>query len=174
MARPGRPERNRAARSFRQLRRFHHVINSDKVFGTHRHFYIVEAAVPQRFFTKFPKKINRVKLSDNRDRNRVNSEIQSGYQKRPFLTHSSRWCRRHTRRRRTARDRRDRQRDARSFECPPGFESSASADLKLLAVSADEIFRAGCTAIAAAVKRHTPKHSKEVTRNFNSTVGKHG
>ena len=36
MARPGRPERNTAARSFRQLRRFHHVINSDKVFGTHR------------------------------------------------------------------------------------------------------------------------------------------
>jgi hypothetical protein len=30
-----RPERNRTARSFRQLRRFHHVINSDKVFGTH-------------------------------------------------------------------------------------------------------------------------------------------
>jgi hypothetical protein len=42
--------------------------------------------VPPRFSTKFPKKINRVKLSDNRDRNRVNSEIQSGYQKRPFLT----------------------------------------------------------------------------------------
>ena len=41
--------------------------------------------MPQRFFTKFPKTINRVKLSDNRDRNRVNSEIQSGYQKRPFL-----------------------------------------------------------------------------------------
>ena len=40
--------------------------------------------MPQRFFTKFPKKINRVKASDNRDRNRVNSEIQSGYQKRPF------------------------------------------------------------------------------------------
>src|SRR5260221_9090124 len=36
MARPGRRERNRAARSFHQLRRFHHVINSDKVFGTHR------------------------------------------------------------------------------------------------------------------------------------------
>jgi methyl-accepting chemotaxis protein len=36
MAKPGRPERNRAARSLRQLRRFHHVINSDKVFGTHR------------------------------------------------------------------------------------------------------------------------------------------
>src|SRR5437667_12877428 len=35
MARPGWPERNRAVRSFRQLRRFHHVINSDKVFGTH-------------------------------------------------------------------------------------------------------------------------------------------
>src|ERR1700679_132151 len=30
-----RPERNRAARSFRQLRRFHHGINSNKVFGTH-------------------------------------------------------------------------------------------------------------------------------------------
>src|SRR5664280_1323143 len=29
-------ERNRAARSFGQLRRFHHGINSDKVFGTHR------------------------------------------------------------------------------------------------------------------------------------------
>src|SRR6266436_7452487 len=36
MARPGRPERNRTARSSRQLRRFHHVINSDEVFGTHR------------------------------------------------------------------------------------------------------------------------------------------
>src|SRR5258708_2004365 len=37
MARPGRPERNRAPRSFLQLRRFHHGINPDKVFGTHRH-----------------------------------------------------------------------------------------------------------------------------------------
>ena len=36
MARPRRPERNRVARSFRQLRRFRHVINADKVFGTHR------------------------------------------------------------------------------------------------------------------------------------------
>jgi AcrR family transcriptional regulator len=27
---------NRAARSFRQLKRFHHAINSDNVFGTHR------------------------------------------------------------------------------------------------------------------------------------------
>src|SRR5258708_6182788 len=35
MARPGRLERNRTARSFRQLRRFHHGINSDEVFGTH-------------------------------------------------------------------------------------------------------------------------------------------
>src|SRR5258705_833483 len=43
MARPGRPERNRTARSFRQLRRFHHVINSDKVFGTHtgRHSVLI-------------------------------------------------------------------------------------------------------------------------------------
>src|SRR6266850_23381 len=37
-ATPGRPARNRTARSFRQLRRFHHVINSDKVFGTHTRF----------------------------------------------------------------------------------------------------------------------------------------
>src|SRR5258708_29108094 len=36
MASPRRPKRNRAVRSFRQLRRFHHVINSYKVFGTHR------------------------------------------------------------------------------------------------------------------------------------------
>src|SRR5260370_29359007 len=36
MARAGWPQRNRAARSFRQVRRFHHVINSDMVFGTHR------------------------------------------------------------------------------------------------------------------------------------------
>src|SRR5258705_1800990 len=35
MARPGRQERNRTARSFRQLTRFHHGINSDEVFGTH-------------------------------------------------------------------------------------------------------------------------------------------
>src|SRR5258708_11916492 len=35
MARPGRPERNRAARSFRQLSRFDHFINSDRVFSTH-------------------------------------------------------------------------------------------------------------------------------------------
>src|SRR5450631_2553167 len=33
MARPGRPGRNGAARSFRQLRRFRHVINWDRVFG---------------------------------------------------------------------------------------------------------------------------------------------
>jgi len=39
--RQGRPERNRATRSFHQLRRFHHVINSDVVFGTHRARYRV-------------------------------------------------------------------------------------------------------------------------------------
>ena len=33
--------RNGAARSFRQLRRFHHVINSDKVFGTHKAYSVV-------------------------------------------------------------------------------------------------------------------------------------
>jgi Zn-dependent peptidase ImmA (M78 family) len=35
MARLKRPKRNKAARSFRQLKRFHHVSNSNKVFGTH-------------------------------------------------------------------------------------------------------------------------------------------
>jgi two-component system, NarL family, nitrate/nitrite response regulator NarL len=35
MAGPGQPERNRVARSFGQLRRFHHGINSDRVLGTH-------------------------------------------------------------------------------------------------------------------------------------------
>jgi hypothetical protein len=35
MASPGWPERSKATRSFRQLRRFHHGINSNKVFGTH-------------------------------------------------------------------------------------------------------------------------------------------
>jgi hypothetical protein len=143
------------------------------IFWVLEALHIGEAPVPQRFFTKFPKTINRVKLSDNRDRNRVNSEIQSGYQKRPFLTHGSRWRRRHARRRRTACDRQDRQRDARSCECLPGFESSASAGLELAAVSADEIFLAECTAFAAAVKRQPPKHSKEVTRSFNPTIGKH-
>src|SRR6266481_4327484 len=36
MARPGWPERNKAARSLGQFKRFRHVINSDEVFGTHR------------------------------------------------------------------------------------------------------------------------------------------
>jgi hypothetical protein len=36
MARPGWPERTKAARSLGQFKRFRHVINSDKVLGTHR------------------------------------------------------------------------------------------------------------------------------------------
>src|ERR1019366_7446462 len=35
MARPARPERSRSARSSRQLSRFYHSINLDRVFGTH-------------------------------------------------------------------------------------------------------------------------------------------
>src|ERR1700730_8554741 len=35
MARPARPERSRSARSSRQLSRFYHSINPDRVFGTH-------------------------------------------------------------------------------------------------------------------------------------------
>src|SRR5258708_28942585 len=46
MARPGGPERNRVARSFRQLRRFRHVINSDRVFGIHRYLAKPEGAGP--------------------------------------------------------------------------------------------------------------------------------
>ena len=36
MARPARPERSKSARSSRQLSRFYHSINPDRVFGTHR------------------------------------------------------------------------------------------------------------------------------------------
>src|SRR5882724_900488 len=58
MARPGWPERNKAARSFRQLRRFHHVINSDKVFGTHR-------ADVSRERRPFPRSMMRGRLRGN-------------------------------------------------------------------------------------------------------------
>jgi hypothetical protein len=45
-----RPGRNTKAGSFRQLRRFQRVINSDKVFGTHRVILIsVVAAFPMRW-----------------------------------------------------------------------------------------------------------------------------
>jgi hypothetical protein len=44
------------------------------------------------------RKLTGKSYSDNRDRNRINSEIRSGYQKRPFLAHS-RWRRRHATRR---------------------------------------------------------------------------
>src|SRR5712671_1975067 len=37
MARPARPERSRSAQSSRQLSRFYHSINLDRVFGTHKH-----------------------------------------------------------------------------------------------------------------------------------------
>jgi transcriptional regulator with XRE-family HTH domain len=36
MVRPRPPRRTTGARSFRQLRRFHHLSNPDEVFGTHR------------------------------------------------------------------------------------------------------------------------------------------
>src|SRR5450631_178957 len=51
MASPGWPERNKAARSFRQLRRFHHVINWDKVFGTHSGYVLLEAEGGERKLT---------------------------------------------------------------------------------------------------------------------------
>jgi transposase InsO family protein len=46
MARPERPERNRAARSFRQLKRFLHVINSNEVFGTHNRILLENYYLP--------------------------------------------------------------------------------------------------------------------------------
>jgi len=55
------------------------LTGNSAIFRPQRRLCIREVAVPQRFFTKFPKKFNRVKSSDNRDRNRINSEIQSGY-----------------------------------------------------------------------------------------------
>src|ERR1700678_4397763 len=69
MARPGRPERNRAARSFRELRRFHRVINSNKVFGTHtgRIWHIGQSVIGrvQRYPRHAPVRIGRyvVKVS---------------------------------------------------------------------------------------------------------------
>src|SRR6202023_2519375 len=51
MTRSRRPERNRTARSFRQLRRFHHVINSHKVFGTHRFSFVHMGAPSNRTAT---------------------------------------------------------------------------------------------------------------------------
>src|ERR1700686_2830690 len=45
MARSRRPKRNTKARSFRQLRRFHHVINPDSVFGTHRPYNFPRTAL---------------------------------------------------------------------------------------------------------------------------------
>jgi hypothetical protein len=54
MARPGRPERNRAAPSFRQLRRFHPGINSDKVFGTHTSAWIAGSTTPSDCVAKSP------------------------------------------------------------------------------------------------------------------------
>jgi hypothetical protein len=51
MARPGRPERNRAARSFRQLRRFHRGFNSDNVFGTHTRRF------SERYYGRFERRI---------------------------------------------------------------------------------------------------------------------
>src|SRR5262245_44104646 len=41
-------KRNRAARSFRQLRRFLHRIKSDKVFGTHTEGFLWEATAKAR------------------------------------------------------------------------------------------------------------------------------
>jgi Bacterial lipid A biosynthesis acyltransferase len=52
MAGPGRPERDRTAGSFRQLKRFHHVINSDKVFGTHRHLGLGNGFIQFRDFLR--------------------------------------------------------------------------------------------------------------------------
>src|ERR1700730_3241528 len=50
MARPKSPERNVVGRSFRQLRRFLHLINPDKIFGTqhrtvHHSAAIAESAI---------------------------------------------------------------------------------------------------------------------------------
>ena len=51
--------------------------------------------------------------------------------------------------------------------------SHSHADLELVAVSADEIFLAVCTAFAAAVKRHTPKTFERGNKDFQSNIRKH-
>src|ERR1700674_5422996 len=49
MARPARPERSKSARSSRQLSRFYHSINPDRVFGTHR---TIEAGARQEVLSE--------------------------------------------------------------------------------------------------------------------------
>src|ERR1017187_10666149 len=48
MARPARPERSRSARSSRQLSRFYHSINLDRVFGTHTHQRLTKTGEQQK------------------------------------------------------------------------------------------------------------------------------
>src|SRR5229473_1348462 len=52
MVRQGRPGRNGVARSFRQLKRFHHFSNSDRVFGTHRMILAIPAGSIADYLTK--------------------------------------------------------------------------------------------------------------------------
>src|SRR6185312_4240568 len=49
-----RPARNRVAQSFRQIRRFHRVINSDEVFGTHTYIGMAVAGFPNMFLITGP------------------------------------------------------------------------------------------------------------------------
>ena len=108
--------------------------------------------MPQQFLVKFPKKINRVKLLDNRDRNRVNSEIQSGYQKRPFS---------HTPADGAARTRgggephvigKTVNQMLDHVSAPAPFRVICISGLKLEAVFAGELLLAVCSTIVAAAK----------------------
>src|ERR1700694_3313405 len=55
MARPARPERSRSARSSRQLSRFYHSINPDRVFGTHKLAALIKERAAQ--FGPWPAKM---------------------------------------------------------------------------------------------------------------------
>src|SRR5258708_11226275 len=59
MARPARPERSRSARSSRQLSRFYHSINPDRVFGTHRVDRAIKIAIRCGIPLKIAAKVDR-------------------------------------------------------------------------------------------------------------------
>src|SRR5713101_4865847 len=85
MARPGWPERNKAARSFRQLRRFLHVINSDKVFGTHKRATLSSICFWRRWILPCVKLLSRLFTALNL----LPSTATLAFASRPILRHNS-------------------------------------------------------------------------------------
>jgi len=83
MARQGRPERNRTARSFRQLRRFRNVINSDKVFGTHRGIRVRSGGLPPA--SAATRQSNMCRRADS-------AQLPQRLRAPPVRVNARRWC----------------------------------------------------------------------------------